>query len=77
MKGGGGCVWWNVFIRWFIEKISSGIELIGFVNKGDEVNICVILRVGILENKIGKLCFLIFFIGLIGFWFLFVYFISD
>lgn len=37
-----------------IEKTRSGIELIGFVNKGDEGNTCTTLRAGMSEKKLGN-----------------------
>lgn len=37
-----------------IEKTRSGIELIGFVNKGDEGNTCATLRAGTSEKKLGN-----------------------
>lgn len=37
-----------------IEKTRSGIELICFVNKGDEGNTCAILRAGMSEKKLGN-----------------------
>lgn len=39
-----------------IAKIRSGIELIGFVNKGHEGNTCATLRPVTSEKKIGKPC---------------------
>lgn len=39
-----------------IEKTRSGIELIGFVNKGDEGNTCATLRAGMSEKKLEKSC---------------------
>lgn len=60
-----------------IEKTRSGIELIGFVNKGDEGNTCTTLRAGMSEKKLGKHVLQFVFLGLTGFRFPFAPFISD
>lgn len=62
-----------------IAKIRSGIELIGFVNKGHEGNTCATLRPVTSEKKNWEtMSFnMLFFLGLTRFRFLFAHFISD
>lgn len=60
-----------------IEKTRSGIELIGFVNKGDEGNTCTTLRAGMSEKKLGKHVLQFVFLGLTGFRFPFAHFKRD
>lgn len=60
-----------------IEKTRSGIELIGFVNKGDVGNTCATLRAGMSEKKLGNHILQFVFLGLTGFRFPFAPFISD
>lgn len=37
-----------------IEKNKDGVELIGFIDKGEEANTCATLRTGKKEKKLGN-----------------------
>jgi hypothetical protein len=60
-----------------LEKNGSVLESVGFVNKGEEGNICETLRTGKKEQKLGRHALQLLFIGTTGFRFPFAHFISD
>ena len=60
-----------------IEKTGNVVELVGFVNKGVEGNMCTTLREGQKVQKLGNHALQLVFIGMTGFRFPFAHFITD
>ena len=60
-----------------IEKTGNVVELVGFVNKGVEGNMCTTLREGKKVQKLGNHALQLVFIGMTGFRFPFAHFITD
>ena len=60
-----------------IQKTKDGVELVGFVDKGEEANILTTLREGVKKQKVGNMCCSLYFLGLTGFRFPFALFVTD